>query len=90
MPVESKYAVTTVDSDDEIEMKVTRDTGQGAQLYYAFRCVKPAILVDNNGLKTRVHKLVGGEITQEFVNPWANVKIDHEARAEMIKNLPAK
>ena len=87
-PINSKYTVTTVDSGKEIEVRITRDTGQGAQLYYAFRFAKPAIHVDKNGLKTRVHKLVGGEIPQEFVNPLANVKIDREARAEMIKNLP--
>jgi hypothetical protein len=90
VPAHSQYMVTTVDSGEEFEIRVMRDAGQGSPLYYAFRYTKSSIQVDNNGLKTCVHKLVGGEIPQEFVDPWANVKLDHEARVEMIKSLPPK
>ena len=90
VPVQSQYAVTTVDSGEELEVRVMRDAGQGSQLYYAFRYTKSPIQVDNNGLKTHVHKIVGGEIPAEFVNPWANMKLDKDARADLIKSLPAK
>ncbi|MGD0349028.1 MAG: hypothetical protein ABSB84_01765 [Verrucomicrobiota bacterium] len=89
-PVQSRYAVTAVGSDDNLEIQIMRNTGQGAHLYYAFRYEKKPIEVDENGLKTRIHKIVGGEIPLEFVSPWSNVKIDQEARAELIKNVPLK
>ena len=90
VPVQSQYAVTTVDSGADLEVRVMRDAGQGSQLYYAFRYTKPPIQVDNNGLKTRVHKIVGLEIPAEFMNPWANMKLDKDARADLIKSLPTK
>jgi hypothetical protein len=73
---------------DDLEMRITRDTGRGANLYYVFRYSKKPIQIDENGLKTCVHKIVGGEIPLEFVNPWANVKLDKDARAGLLKKLP--
>jgi hypothetical protein len=90
IPVQSRYDVTTVDSGDVPEIRITRDTGQKAHLYYAFRYVKKPVEVDDTGLKTCIHKIVGGEIPSEFLSPWSNVKIDQQARAELIKNLPPK